>query len=82
MQVISQQSFSYSAQCLLHGGDLNHNVRAVPLFFDHFLQPADLPFNPAKPFQIGALDLRIDTCSFAVHALIIYPPPLYVKVPS
>jgi len=50
MQMISQQRLPYPAQRLLHGGDLNHDVSAVPLLLDHLLEPANLPFNSPKTF--------------------------------
>lgn len=78
MQMIPQQRLPYSAQCLLHGRDLNHDIGAIPVLLDHFLEPANLAFDSAKPFQIGDLDCRIDTGRFSFHSFIIYPPPLSI----
>ncbi len=52
VQVVAQQCLSYPPQRFLNRGDLNHDIRAVPLLLDHFLEPANLAFNSPQPLQI------------------------------
>jgi hypothetical protein len=54
-------------QRFLHAGDLRDDVRAVAVVFHHFLQAADLPFNPPKPMPIGRFNFRINASSFAAR---------------
>lgn len=60
MQVIPHELARHAPQRLLHGRDLHDNVGAIAILFDHLVQAADLPFDPAKPLQVGGLDRRID----------------------
>jgi hypothetical protein len=39
---------------------LHDDIGTVPVFFDHLLQTANLTLDPAQPFEIGKLDLRVD----------------------
>jgi hypothetical protein len=84
MQVIPEQRLPYPAQRFLHGGDLNHNVGAVAVFFDHLLKPSNLPFDSSQALQIGDFDLCIDTCRFTtrfgmVHQISAYTPYPYLS---
>jgi hypothetical protein len=44
----------------VHGGDLDENVCAIAIFFNHSLKSADLPFDSPKTIEISGFDLGID----------------------
>ena len=60
MEMIAHQVASDAAKRLLDAGDLGDDVGAVAIFFDHFLETANLAFNAAESLEIGVLQLRID----------------------
>ena len=49
-EVISHQRPPDRPQSFLCRRDLNHDVGAIAVFFDHLLNAADLPFDASKPF--------------------------------
>lgn len=53
VQMILHQVTRDSSQCFLYGSDLSDDVGAVAVFFDHFLQTADLAFDAAEALAIG-----------------------------
>ena len=59
-QVILKQTARYFAQGLMYGGNLNENVGAIPIFFNHSLKSSNLAFDTAKAIEIGGFDLGID----------------------
>ncbi len=65
MQVILHQVARHAAQRFLHGSNLRDDVRAVAVFFHHFLQAADLALDAAQAVLIGFLQIGIDPDSFA-----------------
>jgi hypothetical protein len=44
----------------MHGRNLDENVGAIPIFFNHSLKSSNLAFNAAKAIEIGGFDLGID----------------------
>ena len=64
-QVIAHQVAGDTAERFLDAGDLRDDVGTVAIFFDHFLEAANLAFDAAEAFEIRILKLRIDTDSFA-----------------
>lgn len=46
-EVIAHERPAHGPERLLHGGNLNHNVGAVPVVLDHFLNTANLTFDAA-----------------------------------
>ena len=67
-QMVAHQFSSDRSQRFVHRGDLRHHVGAISILLDHFLQPADLAFDPPQPFQVARLDLRIDGDGLAAFA--------------
>jgi hypothetical protein len=53
VKVIAHQIASDAAEGFLHAGDLRDDVGAVAIFFDHFLEAADLPFDSAKALEVS-----------------------------
>ena len=66
LQMILHQAPRHAAQRLLNGSNLHDDVGAVAIFFDHFLQAANLPFDAAKPMAIRAFYFGINSCGFAL----------------
>src|SRR5260370_7495645 len=69
MQVILHEVARHSTQGLLHGSHLRNDVRAVAVFFDHFLQATDLPLNAPEAVLISLFEKRVHPDSLAT------PPP-------
>lgn len=44
-----------AAEGLLDAGDLDEDVGAVAIFFDHFVQAADLALDPFEPLEVFSL---------------------------
>ena len=65
VQMILHQIASDAAERFLDGGDLRDDVGAVAVFFDHFLQAADLAFDAAETLAIGFLEGGIYPGGFA-----------------
>jgi hypothetical protein len=61
VEVILHQVARHTAQGFLHGSHLRNDVGAIAVFFDHFLQAADLSLDAAQ-----ALPIRV--FQFGVHA--------------
>src|SRR5690606_15384217 len=59
LQVVAHQLAAHAAQRLVHRRDLRHDVRAVAVFLDHALEPADLPLDAAQALQVAVLDVRV-----------------------
>jgi hypothetical protein len=53
VQVIAHQVAGDAAERFLDAGDLGDDVGAVAIVFNHFLQAADLAFDPPKAVAIG-----------------------------
>ncbi len=53
VQVIAHQVSGYATEGFLDAGDLDDDVGAVAVVFDHFLKAADLAFDAAKAVAIG-----------------------------
>ncbi len=51
-QVALHDLFAEAAEGLLHAGDLNENFGTVAIFFDHFMQAADLAFDPFEALEV------------------------------
>src|SRR6266550_5021935 len=64
MEVILHQVARHAAQRLLHRSHLGDDVRAVAVFFHHFLQAADLPLDAAQALLIRVLQFGVHTRSF------------------
>ena len=60
MQVISKERPRHTAQGFLHRGHLSDDVRAVPIFFNHFVKTTDLAFDSTQPFEFGRFNGGID----------------------
>jgi hypothetical protein len=60
-QVVFQQSARHLSQRLMDGGDLDENVCAITIFFNHSLKSSNLAFDAAEAIEIGGFDLRIDS---------------------
>jgi hypothetical protein len=65
MQVIAHEISCDASQSFLHAGDLGDDVGAVAIFFDHFLQAANLAFDAAQTLEVSGFQLRIDADGFA-----------------
>lgn len=65
VQVILHQVARNSAQCFLYGSHLRDDVGAIAVFFHHFLQAADLPFDTAEAVLIGSFEFGIDADGLA-----------------
>jgi hypothetical protein len=88
LQVILEERSRDLPQGFVNGGNLQENVRAIAIFFNHSLKSSDLPFDTSKPIQIGGLDLRINgngvlswsgvgLFRLADHALYYTPPGVF-----
>ncbi len=53
--VIAQDLFLDATEGSPYGGDLRHNVDAIPVLFDHAGQAADLALNPVETLKTGCL---------------------------
>jgi hypothetical protein len=51
-KMISHQLPADGTQCLLSGGDLDHDVRTIAIFVDHFLQASDLALKSSQPTKV------------------------------
>jgi hypothetical protein len=60
--MIAHQLTPHAAKRFLDGSNLGQYVRAVPVFLDHFLQPAHLALDSTQPFDISFLDGAVDGC--------------------
>src|SRR5260370_15475784 len=76
MQVILHEVARHSTQGLLHGSHLRNDVRAVAVFFDHFLQATDLPLNAPEAVLISLFEKRGDPDSLATA-----PPAIASAIP-
>ena len=65
VQVIPHQVARHAPQRFLHTGDLRNDVRAVAVLFHHFLQAANLPFDPAQAMTVSRFDFRINSDGLA-----------------
>src|SRR5580704_15162517 len=68
MQMIAHQVSAHATERFLDAGYLHHDVGAVAVVFDHFLQTADLAFDPTKAVAIGFFEVGIDVYRFAWFA--------------
>ena len=59
LEVILHHLTSDRAECLMYRGDLCHDVGAIPVFLNHLLQTAHLPFDPPEALRIAHLDVRV-----------------------
>ncbi len=59
-KMIEKKRFAYAAEGFAYGGDLDEDIGAVALLFDHLLEAADLTFDSLQAREIGASDIRID----------------------
>jgi len=58
-QMVLEQPAGDLAKRLVHGGNLDENVGAITIFFNHSLKSADLSFDASQAVEIGGLDLWI-----------------------
>lgn len=65
LEMIAHEGPAHAAQRFLNGGDLDDDIGTIALFFDHFLETANLSLNATKTLQVGAFDIRIDGYSLA-----------------
>ena len=68
LEMVAHQVPRHTSERFLHRGDLGNDVGTIAVLLDHFLESADLAFDPAKPVLICLLDLRIDANRFAAIA--------------
>lgn len=54
-QVVAHELATYAPQGFLRGRDLHHDVCAVAVFLDHFLETTDLPFDAAETLEVFLL---------------------------
>jgi hypothetical protein len=71
LQMVAHELTADRSQCLVHGRDLRHDVGAIAIVVDHFLQPAHLTFDATQPSHIARFDLRIDGYRMAVLAGVV-----------
>jgi hypothetical protein len=78
LQMVTQQILADAAQGLLNRGNLHQNIGAVAVFFHHFVEAADLPFNSPQAFQVRCFDVGLNSSRFTGHYSvgIQYPIPL------
>lgn len=70
--VIAQDLFFSAPQSDTHSGNLGDHIDAIPVFFQHSRDPADLAFNSVETFEGG----RLDVCS---HSAYIPPMGIFRK---
>jgi hypothetical protein len=59
LEMISQQLPCDTRKRLLRGGNLNKNIRAVPVLLHHLMHTANLAFNSFEAMEVGPLLIRI-----------------------
>jgi hypothetical protein len=64
VEMIAHQISGDAAESFLHAGDLGDDVGAVAIFFDHFLEAADLAFDAAEALEVRGFELGIDADRF------------------
>jgi hypothetical protein len=65
VEVIAHEISGDAAQSFLDAGDLGDDVGAVAIFFDHFVEAANLAFDAAQALEVSGFQLRVDADCFA-----------------
>ena len=73
LDMISQQLPCDTRKRLLRGGNLNKNIRAVPVLLHHVMHTANLTFNSFESMEVGLFLIRIHRESIPAGA----KPPQY-----
>src|SRR5215469_18441956 len=63
--MVFHQIAGQAPERFLHRSNLDDNVGAIALLFDHTLEPTNLTFNPPQSLQICGLKFWVDSGGFA-----------------
>src|SRR5690554_3635204 len=64
-EVVAHELLADAPERLVDGGDLGHDVGAVPVLLDHTLEAPDLPLDPAQALDVSLLALGVDADGLA-----------------
>ena len=64
LEVIAHEFAANGPQRFVRGRDLRQDIGAVAIVLDHFLQAADLPFDPPEPLEVASFGVGVDGHGF------------------
>ena len=70
-KVLIKQRQGYCFESSGGGGDLGEDVDAIGVFFNHALQPADLPFDATQALEMDRLDVGIARWSLGYQSVLV-----------